>query len=618
VTRAAAILALCLAAPPWCAAQEGGGAGQLALLDVPYVSQDLRLCGGAAAAMLARAAGERGIYSTDFASLVDERAGGIHSSDLETALRARGYRVRSWHGSPALARERIAAGQPVLALIEERPRQYHYVVLVGWSGGAVVYHDPARAPFVGRREADFDRAWASAQRWMLVLEAAPRSSAADAPVESAESADLSPAAKQFINGNYREAARLAGTAVEANTNDADAWKLLGASRYLLDDPGGALDAWNRAGAPTVDLVRLDGLGRTPHRRVEGLIGIQPGTPLTRTALVRAQRRVALLPSRRASRVSYVALPGNLAEVRGTVVEREPYPSRIQLAIEAARLPIDRELGASFSNLASAGDLLRAEWRFWERRPRVGVEFAFPARALPGVWSLSAAWQKESYAAAPFEERREARMGWTNWVNARARLETGAGIARSRDRAAQPILDALAEFRPLHDGLSIELGVLGAVASSRFAALSSSVRWRRDARPARLLGNATISATSSGAPRDRWPGADTGRARPLLLRAHPLLDEGRIAGPIFGRTVVHGTIEAQRDVFTKGLFSAGVATFADVARAWRRADGTSSPLHVDVGVGARLRLAPGYPTLRIDIARGLRDGDVGVTVGWRKE
>lgn len=615
MTRAAASLAFCLAATALCAAQDGGGASprQLAVLDVPYVSQEFRLCGGAAAAMLARAAGARGIYASDFAALVDERAGGIRTSDLETALRARGYRVRAWNGSAAAARERLSARQPVLALIEDRPGRYHYVVLVGWSGGAVVYHDPARAPFVGRREAEFERAWSQAHRWMLVVDAIPREPPIAAPSDGAGET-LSPAAQQFIRANYEEAARLAREAVAANGSDAESWTLLGASQYLLGDTAGALDAWNRAGVPTVDLVRLDGLGDTPHRHVERLIGIEPGTPLTRGALVRASRRVALLPARQASRLTYVALPGNLAEVRGTIVERERFPSRTQIALEAARAPIERELGVSVTNLAKAGDRLSARWRFWEGRPRAALEFAFPARPLPGIWNLSAAWQRESYAAVPAEERREARFGWTNWVGARTRLAAGAGVVRYQDVDTRAVFDAGLEFRPLRDDIGLTIDVLGAPGSRSFGTLSASFAWRGSTRAARLLASTTVTAASANSPLDRWPGADTRGARPLLLRAHPLVEDGRISGEVFGRTVAHATVEAQRDVFTRGPAALAVATFADAARAGRRLDAGRSPLHVDVGVGLRLRLAGGYPTFRVDAARGVRDGEMALSVG----
>jgi hypothetical protein len=36
----------------------------------------------------------------------------------------------------------------------------------------------------------------------------------------------------------------------------------------------------------------------------------------------------------------------------------------------------------------------------------------------------------------------------------------------------------------------------------------------------------------------------------------------------------------------------------------------------VGIGLRLRVAGHAPTLRIDVARGLRDGQSAVSAGWQ--
>ena len=622
--RSAATVALWLALPALAAAQQGRNAPAptLRLLDVPFVSQDERLCGGAAAAMLLRAAGARGVYASDFAPLLDARAGGIHTSDLEAALRARGHDVRATSGTPSDARAQLAGGRPVLALIEDRPGVYHYVVLVGWSGGAVVYHDPARAPFVARRDAEFDRAWSKAERWMLTIDAPRRPAGRISDSEpSAYAAD--PAVRHFTAGEYREAAREARAAAGRKPGDADAWRLLGASLYLLGDLPGALDAWNRAGSPTVDLIRIEGLDRTPHRVVENLIGVEPGQTLTRSALARASRRLSQLPSQQGSRVTYVALPGNLAEVRGAILERDRYPSRAQWMFEAARVPIEREAGVSLSNLASHGDRLAAAWRFAEGRPRAAVEFAFPAPSRPGgfpglwpgVWKLSTAWQQEHYADAPRTDTRDARLGWTNWVGARTRVETGAGVARRRDLGTQALLDGALEFRPLRNAVSLEIAAAGAAGTAPFGAAAGTFRWQLKRDAARLVGTAALSTVTGGAPRDRWPGADSRTTRPLLLRAHPLMEDGRIAGPVFGRTVAHGSVEVQRHALRRGLFSAGVAAFTDVARAWRRHDGSDSLLHVDAGVGVRLRLAAGQPAIRIDLARGLRDGRMALSAGW---
>ncbi len=622
---ASLVLSLALSGLPATAAAQrpGGGVSPAPLLDVPYVSQDERLCGGAAAAMLMRAAGARAVYAGDFAPLVDAGAGGIHTTDLAAALRARGYGVAVSNGTATAVQQQLSRRRPALALIEDRPGRYHYVVVVGWNTGTVVFHDPARAPFITRTESRFDSAWRATGRWMLTIEAppadpgAPRDTGTPSGAGPQPSPERESATRRFLDRDYLDAARLAEHAVEANPHDDLSWRLLGASRYLSGDFAGALDAWNRAGDPTIDLVQVEGLGRTPHRAVERLVGLAPGTTLTRERLTRAQRRLALLPAQQASRVSYVALPGNLAEVRGAIVERPLYPSRIEWMATAARVPIDRELSLSVANAASAGDRLVATWRFWEGRPRAAIDFQFPSRLTGGVWRLSSEWQQEHYRDEPPTEVRDARLTWTNWSSARFRLSGAAGLARWTGRGTTTLVDAGVEFRPLSDRTAIEASTSSGIRpSSPFITTSIAGRWRYAPGTVTFFGSAAVVHASSRAPLDRWPGAGAGRARPLLLRAHPLLDDGRIDGPVFGRTVAQATVEGQRGVARRGLVSLGVATFTDVARGWQRADGTASPLHVDVGVGLRLRLAPGQPAIRLDLARGLRDGRMAVTAGWQ--
>ena len=164
VATLVASLALLSLTAPAAAQRHDGTAPAPPLIDVPYVSQGELLCGGAAAAMLMRAAGARRVYAEDFKALVDATAGGIRTEDLAHALESRGYVVQVFAGTPAIAQQFLAARRPVLSLIQDRPGRYHYVVLVGWYSGFVTFHDPARAPFLNRAEGEFDRAWAGGKR----------------------------------------------------------------------------------------------------------------------------------------------------------------------------------------------------------------------------------------------------------------------------------------------------------------------------------------------------------------------------------------------------------------------------------------------------------------------
>jgi hypothetical protein len=601
------------------AAAQGPPAG-LRVLDVPYVSQSEQLCGGAAAAMLMRHAGLRGVYAEDFSLLISEAAGGIAAGDLRRAIIERGFDVETWSGSPAIAQRHLTAGVPVMALIEDRPGRFHYVVLVAWTEGAVVYHDPARAPFLGVAESAFERAWAVAGRWMLVAratEAARRSvSGASAGVPTVTAGVHADVLREFQHRDYEAASRLAQRAVRANATDTEAWRLLAASLYLDGKPDVALDAWNRTGQPRVDLVRLEGLVKTPHRTVEGLMGIPAGSLLTRDLLVLGRRRLSMLPSADASRVSYVALPGGLAEVRGAVVEGPLVPSRVEWLAEGIRASVDREVRLRMPNLAGGGDRLALAWRFREL-PRVRATFAFPTERTRGVWSLGASWQRETYAeeGPATTTRREATLGWTDWVDSRVRLFAEGGVARWDDAGTAGLALGGVQIAGLNERWTVSAGSTGAAGGPRFAAGTASARWRAPLSP---LWSAAIEATvghaTGGAPPDAWFGAGTGQGRPLLLRAHPVLVDGRLAGPVFGRTIAHSTTEVRRELWARPLWAIGVAGFADAARAWRRADGSRSAVHVDVGVGLRIRLGGSRSVLRIDVARGVRDGKMAASAG----
>src|SRR5688572_8077187 len=85
----------------------------LSLLDVPFISQSEALCGGAAAAMVLRYWGERGIDADSFAHLVDRSAAGIRTIALIGELRARGWNAASMSGSTEEISRELARGRPV-------------------------------------------------------------------------------------------------------------------------------------------------------------------------------------------------------------------------------------------------------------------------------------------------------------------------------------------------------------------------------------------------------------------------------------------------------------------------------------------------------------------------
>ena len=90
-------------------------------------------------------------------------------------------------------------------------------------------------------------------------------------------------------------------------------------------------------------------------------------------------------------------------------------------------------------------------------------------------------------------------------------------------------------------------------------------------------------------------------------------DGRLITDRLGRTIIHGGAEAQ---YWRPLsrFQVAPAVFVDVVHLDRRAvPGTRD----DVDVGAGMRLAGwGGGLLRLDVARGLRDGRMRVSAGFQ--
>ena len=97
--------------------------------------------------MVLRYWGERGLNADSFAHLVDRSAGGIRTTRLIDDLRQRGWNALAIDGREDVIDAELARGRPVMTLIEDRPGAFHYVVVVASTPRAIVFHDPARAPF---------------------------------------------------------------------------------------------------------------------------------------------------------------------------------------------------------------------------------------------------------------------------------------------------------------------------------------------------------------------------------------------------------------------------------------------------------------------------------------
>jgi hypothetical protein len=636
------------------------------LLDVPYLPQSESLCGGAAAAMVMRYWGATDVYADTFATLVDPAAGGIRAEALLHALHERGWGGESFRGDAAALQEALRARRPAIVLIEDRPGRFHYVVVVGWSSGRVIVHDPARAPFRVLNESAFTDAWKQSGFWAVVPAPPPANITSAVPsvnvrsphpsIDSDPCAAMVDEAVRLANGGdvknarvtleaaaancprsaaaWRElagldalaaewpaAAKAARLALERDPRDAHAARILGTSLYLEDDPEGALDAWNRIGEPLIDLINVVGLERTRYEVAARTMGLAPRQLLTRASLAAARRRLAELPSVQAVRVAFRPGENGRAQVEAVVLERPLLPSSpVEAAVIGLRTIIDRELTASLSSPSGGGEIWTVRWRWWEHRPRVALAFDAPA-PFGGNWGVGVFNERQSYAVPTStleESRRRAEFHVSNWTRSGLRWETAVGIDRWRALTSHAVSARLAVVQRFAG----DRGSLSADSESWFRGLRTwSLGLRADWRSRThnegnvWLARAGEEIVPRNAPLALWPGAGTGQGRDLLLRAHPLLHDGVIRGGAFGPRLTHGGAEWRRWMQPgKKPLRIAPAIFLDVARSTPGIVTSVDGWQSDAGAGLRVAV-PGSGVVRIDVAHGLRDGRSALSIGW---
>ncbi|MQA30574.1 MAG: hypothetical protein GEU82_12195 [Luteitalea sp.] len=649
-------------------------------LHVPFLPQTEALCGGAAAAMLFRYWGERHADVQQFEPLVDRRAGGIAEDVLERAIRERSWTTQRLDGSLAALRAHLAAGQPLMLLIEDRPQRYHYVVLVGADDRAVYVHDPAWGPSRRLGVEQLDRAWKATGYWTLLVlpdrarqaarpDAAPKTRALhtattavagptsecdrliDAALDDIAARGLDAAGDilgqartrcpqssrplaelagvRFSQRRTSEAVAFAEQAVQLNPADAYAWDVLGSGRFVANDLHGALAAWNHVNKPQLDSVHIEGLRHTRYALVARALQLTPNALLTEKDYRFAERRLHQLPDRLSARIGYRPEPDGFATVDIVVVERPVRPTGlVQWAAAGAQTLIDRELTATVPGRTGQGEVWSASWRWWDDRPRGAFAFAAPrVGRLPGVWRVDGSWEAQTYSIdgrATRETRSRAGIGIADWITANLRYQLAVGLEAWNGSTRAASIGAALERRLFGDRVSVT------GSSAHWTTLSGGSHVRRGAIGARFrsseqatgfvaIGGAGLEHVSAAAPLALWPGAGDGRARGGLLRAHPLLEDNVVAGPVFGRRIHSLNIEGQRWFEGPALLRFGAAAFVDAAGASDRLPGAvGRARQVDAGVGLRVRLPGRDGTLRIDYARGLVDRADAVTVGWQAQ
>jgi len=435
---------------------------------------------------------------------------------------------------------------------------------------------------------------------------------------------------RFVQSDWTEARKYGERAVRLDPADAHAWELLGAASFLQNDPIGALAAWNRRGQPRVDTIKVTGAARTDHPVVVRLTGLEPRQLLTPEAFARAERRLDQLPAASDTSLRYTPNGGGTVGVEALVRERRVWPSGvIGWGTIGGRALLKREIVLDVAGPTGSGEIWHGSWRWAKNRPRLGFGLDVPAASGPfGIIRIEAMWERQAYAAsiAPGSggdlfraERRRGGIAVDDWITSRIRWSAGAAFDQF-DRNRFVATQGGVELRLAADRVALlaDGGVWAPVGGARQFQRLSLLAALRTSPEARSSWHAEAGGTiaSRHTPLALWPGGNTNADRDLVLRAHPLHDDGVVRGDVLGRQTARASIEHHRSIYQGQFGRTSVVGFIDAGRAWRRANPSAGrDWHVDAGVGVRITPPGSTGGLRLDVGYGLRDGAIAVSAGW---
>lgn len=146
------------------------------VLRVPFVAQRHNGCAAAVLTMVLRYWGDAPPEGEMADALPGASAKGLPGSRLAEVARRRGHEAIAYEGDLAHLREYLAKGRPLVVALKAGRGGYHDVVVLGFDDSAqeVIIHDPAVGP--GRRlpVGTFEKRWAGAGHWtLLVMPARP-------------------------------------------------------------------------------------------------------------------------------------------------------------------------------------------------------------------------------------------------------------------------------------------------------------------------------------------------------------------------------------------------------------------------------------------------------------
>ena len=142
-----------------------------ASLGVPFVSQHKDTCGAAALTMVLRYWNQDVSHDEVARALVRPELRGIAGSRLAEFARDRGFEAVAYRGDMANLRDFVGKGRPLIVAWHLGGSRYHDVVVVGFDDkrGSVLVNDPAAGASRSVRAVSFEKRWAGAGYWTLLV-----------------------------------------------------------------------------------------------------------------------------------------------------------------------------------------------------------------------------------------------------------------------------------------------------------------------------------------------------------------------------------------------------------------------------------------------------------------
>jgi hypothetical protein len=218
-----------------------------------------------------------------------------------------------------------------------------------------------------------------------------------------------------------------------------------------------------------------------------------------------------------------------------------------------------------------------------------------------------------------EDRRRSALSFADWIGVDLRLEVGAALDKWSGRGSYVSFESKLDVRLADDRLALGAELAQWTSLERGAPFQSGgllAQWStKHLENGGWQARIGVSRATAEAPLALWPGAGTGHGREPLLRAHPLLVDGVVAGRAFGRTLFYTGLERQSWTCAVGSLRLGWILYVDGAKPWDPLSSAGVPFQVDGGAGVRIAGWGTRGEFRITAGHGFEDGRSALSVSW---